>query len=85
MRWFAIPSWHRFTQGGTIFRRFDGPCIVGQNPFPLDAREAETVHAAVRSRVPMLDADRAPAPDIATIAELIASRAVETACATRVK
>lgn len=43
------------------------------------------VHRLVRSRVPMLDADRAPAPDIATIVELIASRAVETACATRVK
>jgi histidine ammonia-lyase len=43
------------------------------------------VHRLVRSRVPKLDDDRAPAPDIAAIAELIASRAIETACDGRVK
>jgi histidine ammonia-lyase len=43
------------------------------------------VHAMVRSRVPMLDGDRSPAPDIIAIAGLIAARAVETACGIRVK
>jgi histidine ammonia-lyase len=43
------------------------------------------VHALVRSRVPTLGRDRAPSPDIAIAAELIAAGAVETACATRVK
>jgi histidine ammonia-lyase len=43
------------------------------------------VHAIVRSRVPVLDGDRTPAPDIIAIAELIASRAIETACGIRVK
>jgi histidine ammonia-lyase len=35
------------------------------------------VHALVRSRVPLLDTDRAPSPDIAAITELIASREFE--------
>jgi histidine ammonia-lyase len=43
------------------------------------------VHAFLRSRVPTLAGDRAPAPDIAAIAELIASRAIEDACGMRVK
>jgi histidine ammonia-lyase len=43
------------------------------------------VHALVRSRVPALDADRAPSPDIVTITELIASRALEDACSGLVK
>jgi histidine ammonia-lyase len=43
------------------------------------------VHALVRSRVPALDADRAPSPDIAAITALIASRAVEDACGGLVK
>jgi histidine ammonia-lyase len=43
------------------------------------------VHALVRSRVPMLERDRASAPDIAAIGELIAARDVETACGERVK
>jgi histidine ammonia-lyase len=43
------------------------------------------VHALIRSRVPALDADRAPSPDIATIMELIASRALEDACGGLVK
>jgi histidine ammonia-lyase len=43
------------------------------------------VHALVRSRVPALDADRAPSPDIAVITELIASRAIEDACGGLVK
>jgi histidine ammonia-lyase len=43
------------------------------------------VHALVRSRVPTLERDRAPSPDIAIAANLIATGAVETACATRVK
>ncbi|HEY7288282.1 MAG TPA: histidine ammonia-lyase [Vicinamibacterales bacterium] len=45
----------------------------------------QRVHAAVRSRVPMLDADRSPAPDIVATAGLIASRALEASCAIRVK
>ena len=43
------------------------------------------VHARVRSRVPTLDADRAPSPDIIAIAELIASNALENACGNLVK
>jgi histidine ammonia-lyase len=43
------------------------------------------VHALVRSRVPTLDEDRAPAPDIAMITELIASSELENSCASRVK
>ena len=43
------------------------------------------VHALVRSRVPALDADRAPSPDIAVITELIASRSLEGACGGLVK
>jgi len=43
------------------------------------------VHRLVRSRVPMLDADRAPAPDIVAITELIAARALDRVCAGRVK
>jgi histidine ammonia-lyase len=38
------------------------------------------VHALVRSRVPALDEDRPPAPDIAAIVELIAGGEVENAC-----
>jgi histidine ammonia-lyase len=45
----------------------------------------QRVHALVRSRVPTLDADRAPAPDIAAIAQLIAARDIESACGARVK
>jgi histidine ammonia-lyase len=43
------------------------------------------VHALVRSRVPTLAGDRAPAPDIAAITALIASSALEDACGARVK
>jgi histidine ammonia-lyase len=43
------------------------------------------VHALVRSRVPVLDEDRAPAPDIAAIAALIASNDLENACGVVVK
>ena len=43
------------------------------------------VHQLVRSRVPMLDDDRPPSPDIVAIAELIASNAFEDACAGLVK
>jgi histidine ammonia-lyase len=45
----------------------------------------QRVHEIVRSRVPMLSADRPPSPDIDAIVALIASRAVEDACGTRVK
>jgi histidine ammonia-lyase len=44
-----------------------------------------TVHDLVRSRVPMLDDDRAPAPDIVAITELIASHALEEAVGALVK
>ena len=43
------------------------------------------VHALVRSQVPTLDRDRAPAPDVAAIVALIASRRIEDACGIRVK
>ncbi len=43
------------------------------------------VHALVRSRVPTLDEDRSPAPDIAAITKLIATSAIENACGVRVK
>src|SRR6476659_1945397 len=43
------------------------------------------VHDLVRSRVPMLVDDRPPAPDIVAIAQLIASRALESACGALVK
>ena len=39
----------------------------------------------VRSRVPTLDDDRAPAPDIVAITELIATSALEDACGELVK
>jgi histidine ammonia-lyase len=40
----------------------------------------EAAHRAVRAEVPPLDADRSPAPDIARLARLIASGAIEAAC-----
>jgi histidine ammonia-lyase len=43
------------------------------------------VHDLVRSLVPMLEDDRAPAPDIEAITNLIASRALEDACGALVK
>jgi len=43
------------------------------------------VHALVRSRVPTLDEDRAPAPDIAAIVSMIASDEFEDACGGLVK
>jgi histidine ammonia-lyase len=43
------------------------------------------VHRLVRSHVPMLDQDRAPAPDIVAIAQLIATSALENVCDGRVK
>jgi histidine ammonia-lyase len=43
------------------------------------------VHQLVRSRVPMLDDDRAPAPDIVAITELIATDALAEACGGLVK
>jgi histidine ammonia-lyase len=43
------------------------------------------VHASIRTRVPTLDDDRAPAPDLAAIVALIASREVERACGVVVK
>jgi histidine ammonia-lyase len=45
----------------------------------------QRVHQLVRSRVPTLDGDRAPAPDIEAITELIATNALEEACGGVVK
>jgi histidine ammonia-lyase len=45
----------------------------------------QRVHAAIRGRVPPLERDRPPSPDIAVISELIATRTVEMACGARVK
>ena len=45
----------------------------------------QKVHHLVRSRVPMLDRDRAAAPDIVAITELIASSALEDSVRTLVK
>src|SRR5258706_8717966 len=48
---------------------------------PLETSAAlHKVHAVVRTRVETLDRDRAPAPDIAAITELIATHALEDAC-----
>ncbi len=44
-----------------------------------------SAHALVRSRVPTLDDDRPPSPDIAAIDRLIATGLLETACGDRVK
>ncbi len=53
---------------------------------PLASSPAlQRVHQLVRSRVPMLDDDRAPAPDIAAITQLIATNALEEACGELVK
>jgi histidine ammonia-lyase len=53
---------------------------------PLASSPAlKNVHALVRSRVPMLDDDRAPAPDIVAITELIATNALEDVCGGLVK
>jgi len=43
------------------------------------------VHGLVRSHVPALDDDRAPAPDIVAITELIATSELESACGALVK
>ncbi len=43
------------------------------------------VHRLVRSRVPALDDDRPPSPDIVAITELIATSALENACSGGVK
>jgi histidine ammonia-lyase len=43
------------------------------------------VHAAVRSRVPVLEDDRVLAPDIAAIVALVASGGLDAACNGRVK
>jgi len=45
----------------------------------------KNVRDLVRSRVPMLDVDRAPSPDIVAITELIASSDLERACGGLVK
>jgi histidine ammonia-lyase len=45
----------------------------------------QRVHQLVRSRVPTLDDDRAPSPDIAAITVLIATDALEEACGGLVK
>jgi len=53
---------------------------------PLEtAAPLATVHAEVRRHVPTLDADRPPAPDVATIDGLIARGAIEHAAGVRVK
>src|SRR5262245_1520275 len=53
---------------------------------PLDTSSSlKNVHALVRSRVPVLDDDRAPAPDIMVITELIASGELENSSGVRVK
>jgi histidine ammonia-lyase len=43
------------------------------------------VHRLVRSRVPALDDDRPPSPDIVAVTELIATSALEDACSGGVK
>ena len=53
---------------------------------PLTSSPAlQRVHQLVRSRVPMLDDDRPPAPDIVAITQLIATNALEDACGGLVK
>ena len=45
----------------------------------------QRVHATVRLRVPTLDQDRAPSPDILAITELITTNLLVNACASLVK
>jgi histidine ammonia-lyase len=53
---------------------------------PLETSPAlRNVHALVRSRVPALDRDRPPSPDIIAITELIATNMFENACGGVVK
>ncbi|HMD34153.1 MAG TPA: histidine ammonia-lyase [Vicinamibacterales bacterium] len=53
---------------------------------PLKTSDAlQKMHALVRSRVATLDSDRATAPDIAAISEMIASSRLENACDAGVK
>ena len=53
---------------------------------PLTTSDAlRKVHALVRSRVATLDADRATAPDIVAISDMIASSRLENACDAGVK
>jgi histidine ammonia-lyase len=53
---------------------------------PLETSAALAgAHAIVRSRVPALDRDRPPSPDIAAITELIASNQLEKSCGGLVK
>ena len=48
---------------------------------PLRSSPAlQRLHQLVRSSVPTLDVDRAPASDIVAITELIATNAIEEAC-----
>jgi histidine ammonia-lyase len=47
------------------------------------APRLEDVHRAVRADVPRWDVDRSPAPDMARVAELIGSGAIERACGDR--
>jgi histidine ammonia-lyase len=52
---------------------------------PLATSDAiARVHRAVRARVPTLEHDRPPSPDVAAITELIASGELERACAMKV-
>ena len=51
----------------------------------LSSPPLQRVHQLVRTRVPMLDDDRAPAPDVIEITELIATSALEDACGGLVK
>ena len=53
---------------------------------PLASSPAlQRIHDLVRSHVPILDDDRAPAPDIVAITKLIATHALEVACGGLVK
>ena len=47
------------------------------------SRPLAAVHAVLRARVPRLDVDRPPAPDIATVAALVGSGALEAGCPER--
>jgi histidine ammonia-lyase len=52
---------------------------------PLETSVAlARVHRHIRARVPTLDRDRPPSPDVASITELIVAGEIERACAMKV-
>ena len=83
----GIASWYRLTRAREVVAvEILCACQAIDLLAPLMTSAAlGAVHACIRSRVPTLDDDRAPAPDIVAITELIATDALEDACGGVVK